>query len=55
MTTEYDKEKFEEKQEEWSEIENYVTLYKKQFEEGATEDEIKISKDAALELIRIRD
>lgn len=51
--TEYnnDSQRFEEKQEEWAEIENYVNLYKKQFEPGATEEEIMISKDAAYQLV----
>lgn len=51
MTTEYSKDKLEEKKEEWADIENYVTLYKKQFEEGASIKDIEISKDAALELV----
>lgn len=47
----YDKDKLEEKQEEWADIENCVNLYKKQFEPGATDDDIKISKEAAGELV----
>lgn len=51
MMTEYNKDKIEEKQEEWADIENYVTLYKKQFEPGATAKDIRLSQDAAHELI----
>lgn len=53
MAVNYDNEnqRFEEKQEEWQDIENFVIVYKKQFEPDATEEDIKLSKDAALELI----
>lgn len=42
---------FEEKQEEWTDIENYVQLYQKQFAPDATEQDMALAKDAALELI----
>lgn len=52
MTTEYNNnQRFEDKQEEWTEIENLVAKYKKQFEEEATEQTIKEAKAAAQELI----
>lgn len=50
MTT-YDKDKLEEKQEEWADIENYVGLYKKQFEPEATQEDIRLAREAADELI----
>lgn len=53
MTKKYDNDiqNFEEKQEEWAEIENFVMIYKKQFEDGASQKDIKASKAAAKELL----
>lgn len=42
---------FEEKQEEWNDIENFVMLYKKQFEQDATPADIDQGKKSAGELI----
>lgn len=42
---------FEEKQEEWTEIENHVFAYQKQFADDATKEEIEIAKQSALTLI----
>lgn len=49
----YDNEnqRLEEKQEEWSDIEEYVMIYKKQFEPGATSKDIKEAKNAAQKLV----
>lgn len=51
--TEYNNEvqNLADKQEEWAEIEIYVNLYKKQFNEGATPEDIHESKMAAQELV----
>lgn len=53
MTKKYDNDiqNFEEKQEEWAEIENFVMTYKKQFEDGASQEDIIASKAAAKELL----
>lgn len=53
MTKKYDNDiqNFEEKQDEWAEIEDFVIAYKKQFEDGVSEDEVKLAKAAAKELL----
>jgi hypothetical protein len=48
---ELEEKEYQTKQEEWIEIENDVINYQKQFAENATQDEIRIGKEAACKLI----